>query len=139
MSGKNWGRISDILLQDASALAPGVTKRTIFGAENGMWEDYVMRHFTLPAGESIPLHTHDWDHLVISLEGHGSVEVEGEVYDLPSGSWARVKGGRVHSFKNNGEAPFVFICIVPTHGDPHAKKASMRASREYMKKKRSGS
>ena len=128
----NWGRIVDLEKLDASALAPSVTKRNIFGPD-AFWDDYVMRHFVLPAGGAIPMHAHEWDHLALSLDGHGEVEVEGEHYDLEKGNWARVPAGTQHSFKNIGEGDFTFLCIVPTHGDPHAKKTSMRAERKKRK------
>lgn len=129
MREKNWGRIVDLETLNASALAPCVTKRNIFGPD-AFWDDYVMRHFILPAGNAIPPHTHDWDHLVLSLAGHGEVSVEDETYDLEAGNWARVPGGKEHQFRNVGDGDFAFICIVPTHGDPHAKKVSMRAKRK---------
>ena len=50
MREKNWGRIEDIEILDASALAPKITKRNIFGPD-AFWEDFVMRHFILPEGE----------------------------------------------------------------------------------------
>lgn len=134
MREKNWGKITDIDTLDASALAPDVTvtKRIIFGP-GAFWDDYAMRHFVLPDGESIPRHAHEWDHLVLSLGGRGEVEVEGERYDLASGNWARVPGGKEHQFRNIGNEDFTFICIVPVRGDPHAKKASMRAERGRKK------
>ena len=134
---KNWGRIVDIDTLDASALAPSVTKRNIFGPD-AFWDDYVMRHFVLPKGASIPWHAHEWDHLVLSLGGHGEVEVEGERYDLANGNWARVPGGAEHQFRNIGDEDFAFICIVPTRGDPHAKKVSMRAERKRRKEEENG-
>ncbi|MDR3077064.1 MAG: cupin domain-containing protein [Synergistaceae bacterium] len=132
MKGKNWGKIADIETLDASALAPGVIKRNIFWAKNG-WDDFCARHFVLPEGESIPRHAHDWEHLLISLGGHGEVEVDGEHYDLENGNWARVPGGAAHIFRNIGKGDFTFICIVPTGGDPHAKKYKMRSDRQKRK------
>lgn len=131
--GKNWGKIEELETLNASALAPDVTKRNIFGP-GCFWNDWVMRHFIIPPGCSIPIHAHEWDHLALSLAGHGVVAVKGEEdYDMEQGNWARVPAGLEHSFKNIGDEPFVFICIVPTHGDPHAKKASMRDERAKRK------
>lgn len=122
MREENWGRIIDLETLDASALAPGVTKRNIFGPD-AFWDDYVMRHFILPEGAAIPPHAHAWDHLALTLGGHGEVEVDGESYDLPEGNWARVPAGSKHSFRNIGKGDFTFLCIVPTEGDPHSKKS----------------
>ena len=132
MREENWGRIVDLETLDASALAPGVTKRNIFGPD-AFWDDYVMRHFILPEGAAIPPHEHGWDHLALTLGGHGEVLVDGEKYDLPEGNWARVPAGSNHSFRNIGKGDFTFLCIVPTAGDPHAKKISMRAERKKKK------
>jgi quercetin dioxygenase-like cupin family protein len=132
MRKENWGRIVDLETLDASALAAGVTKRNIFGPD-AFWDNYVMRHFIVPEGCDIPIHSHDWDHLALSLGGHGEVEVEGDHYDLANGNWARVPGGAAHSFRNIGDGDFTFLCIVPTRGDPHAKKFSMREERRKKK------
>jgi len=127
-ASKNYGRVLDIPTLNASALAPNIIKRNVFGPGR-FWDDWVMRHFILPAHEEIPPHRHDWDHLVYSISGKGEVEVEGEHYDLSKGNWARVPAGKEHTFRNVGDEPFEFFCIVPVYGDPHAKKASMRAKR----------
>lgn len=127
--GKNWGRIEDLETLDASALAPDIVKRNIFGPGR-FWEGWVMRHFIVPPGGAVPVHAHDWDHLALSLGGYGAVEVDGEAnYDMETGNWACVPAGKMHSFKNVGDEPFSFLCIVPAHGDPHAKKTSMRLDR----------
>jgi mannose-6-phosphate isomerase-like protein (cupin superfamily) len=132
MREANWGKITDLDTLDASALAPDITKRNIFGPDS-FWGDYVMRHFIVPEGAEVPMHSHAWDHLTLSLGGHGEVIVDGEHYDMENGNWARVPGGTEHSFRNIGKGDFAFICIVPTHGDPHAKKISMRAERRKKK------
>ncbi len=75
-TAKNYGSIYDLPLQNASALAPEIEKRTVYGPEGGVWKDYVMRHFILPPHRGIPAHVHDWDHLMFTLSGDGVVEVE---------------------------------------------------------------
>ncbi len=129
---KNYGSIYELPLQNASALAPEIEKRTVFGPEN-FWQDYVMRHFILPAHKSIPPHKHDWDHLMFTLSGDGYVDVEGEKYLMKTGFWTRVPGGLVHEYVNDADIPLEFFCIVPTSGDPHAKKFSMREARAERK------
>ena len=92
-----------------------------------------MRHFKLPAHELIPEHSHEWDHLMYTISGDGYVEVEGERYDMKTGYWTRIPGGMKHVYHNDADMPLEFFCIVPTHGDPHAKKTSMRADRAAKK------
>lgn len=129
---KNFGRVADIPTLNASALAPNITKRNIFGPGR-FWDEWVMRNFILPAHESIPPHKHDWEHLLYTISGNGEVEVEGEHYDMSKGNWARVPSGKEHIFRNLGEEPFEFFCIVPASGDPHAKKIKMRKARVTCK------
>jgi len=131
------GLVEVLPLWDASALAPNVRKRIIFGPGQ-FWDDYVMRHFTLPPGEKIPPHRHAWDHFVLSLEGHGRVVVQGEPIDLAAGRWGHVPPDVEHVFENPGNEDFVFVCIVPAHGDPHAKKTAMRAERAARKAAKNG-
>lgn len=135
---KNFGSIYDLPLQNASALAPDIQKRTVYGPDGRFWNDFVMRHFILPPHKSIPAHVHDWDHLMFTLSGDGYVEVEEEPgkrvpYDMKTGYWTRVAGGLVHEYFNNADIPLEFFCIVPPCGDPHAKKFVMRAERARKK------
>ncbi|MDO4987811.1 MAG: cupin domain-containing protein [Synergistes sp.] len=136
---KNFGSIYDLPLQNASALAPDIQKRTLYGPEN-FWKDYVMRHFILPPHKGIPAHVHEWDHLMFTISGNGAVivdEADGEKtpYEMKTGYWTRVPGGLVHEYRNDADIPLEFFCIVPTCGDPHAKKFSMRAERAKRKEK----
>ena len=129
---KNFGSIYELPLQNASALAPNIQKRTLYGPGR-FWDDYVMRHFILPAHETIPEHSHEWDHLMFTLSGDGVVFVEGEPYEMKKGYWTRVPGGMKHVYSNTGDEPLEFFCIVPSCGDPHAKKTVMREARAARK------
>ena len=126
------GKIEDMELFDASSLAPEVTKRVVFGPGR-FWDDYTMRHFSLPAGTIIPDHVHDWPHYMIGLSGTGFVIVEGKPLEIPSMGWAHVPGGIIHGYENPGPGPFVFLCIVPTEGDPHMKLKRFRMERSKSK------
>lgn len=130
---KNFGSIYDLPLQNASALAPNIEKRTVYGPGDRFWEGWVMRHFILPARESIPEHSHEWDHLMYTISGDGYVEVEGERFEMKRGYWTRVPGGTNHVYRNEADIPLEFFCIVPFHGDPQAKKTVMRAERAARK------
>lgn len=96
--------------------APEITKRIVFGPDKD-WPDYVMRCFTLEGSASVPLHTHDWPHYVVTLQGRGELHLEGRVHELDSMNWAHVPPHVEHSFVKISNEPFVFLCIVPKHGD----------------------
>ena len=95
---------------------PEITKRIVFGPHKE-WPDYVMRCFTLEGSAAVPLHTHDWPHYVVVLQGGGNLHLAGGVHELESMSWAYVPPHSEHSFVKTSRDPFVFLCIVPHHGD----------------------
>ncbi|MDZ7760244.1 MAG: cupin domain-containing protein [Desulfovermiculus sp.] len=109
------GKIMDL----PGAQMPGaseITKRIVFGPEKD-WPDYVMRCFTLEGSAAVPLHTHDWPHYVVIVQGRGELHLKGRKHELESMSWAYVPPHSEHSFVKMSQEPFVFLCIVPKHGD----------------------
>lgn len=127
------GKLEDLELYDASSLAPEVTKRIVYGPGR-FWDEYTMRHLSLPPGTVIPEHVHDWPHYMISLSGTGYMTIEDKRWEMPPMGWAHVPGGLLHGYENPGPEPFVFLCIVPTEGDPHMKLKRFRMEREKKKK-----
>ncbi len=95
----------------------GVTRKVLVGPLQG-WTDHVMRVFELAPGGYTPKHSHEWFHVNYVLSGRGTLFLDGQQNDLQAGSFAFVPSGREHRFRNTGEEPFVFICIVPEPGDP---------------------
>jgi len=126
------GPLNEIPTLNASSLAPGVIKRIVFGPGKFL-DDWVLRYFILPAGESIPPHSHPWNHFVVSLAGKGRLWTEDGVLDLSTGNWGRVPPNVEHIFDNPGDEDFAFLCMVPWDGDPDSKKTRMRAERRKKK------
>lgn len=131
------GRLEDLPLLDASALAPGVRKRIVFGPGR-FWKDWVVRYFILPPGGTVPVHVHDWDHFAVALQGTGRLVVGDVTSDFSQGYWGHVPPGIPHSFENAGNEPLAFLCIVPTQGDPHAKRTLGRLQRRQDREEVSG-
>jgi quercetin dioxygenase-like cupin family protein len=50
------------------------------------------------------------------VEGSGVLMIEGEKHPVTQGSYAFVPANADHQFRNTGQAPFRFICIVPKEG-----------------------
>lgn len=91
-------------------------KRVLISPQEG-WEGYVMRTFELGEGGHTPKHSHAWPHINYITLGQGTLHLDGTDYELESGSFAYVPGGKIHQFRNNSSTPFSFICIVPEEGD----------------------
>lgn len=64
-----------------------------------------------PKGRGAPLHSHNCDEQVTLLEGQGEVEVDGKITPLVQYDTTYVPAGKVHAFRNTGEAPMRILWI----------------------------
>jgi len=108
---------TDVLAHPAEE-AEGVTVRWLLTREEGA-PHFAMRVFDLAPGHSTPCHSHWWEHEVFVLAGEGAVrDASGEETPLQPGSVVLVPGDERHCFRNTGDSPFRFICLIP---HPEAK------------------
>jgi quercetin dioxygenase-like cupin family protein len=89
--------------------------KVLVGEREG-WSDHVMRIVELDRDGYSPRHAHPWPHINYMIAGRGTLLVDGEEHPVESGSFACVPAGKEHQFRNTGEEPFRFICIVPKGG-----------------------
>jgi len=109
--------------EDVASVASGyagVTKQVILGAADGS-EEIVLRYFSVAEGSATPYHTHDFPHLVKIEAGTGvAVDAGGRENPVAAGDYVFVVPNDMHNFKNTGNGPLEFICIVPGRGEPPA-------------------
>lgn len=75
--------------------------------------NFAMRLFEVePSGHS-PLHTHPWEHEVFILEGEGILVGENRETKFSAGNAVFVSPNEKHQFRNSGEKPLKFLCMVP--------------------------
>lgn len=92
--------------------AKGVNVRWLISKEIGA-PNFAMREFEIEPGGYTPYHTHHWEHEVYVLEGEGvAVGPEGE-HPIKPGTVVFVPGGEEHNFRNTGDIPLRFLCLVP--------------------------
>ena len=92
--------------------AVGCKVRWLVGQPDGA-PTFAMRHFEVEAGGHTPKHHHGYEHEVFVLEGTGVV-LEGDVeHPLKAGDVIFVKPDEVHQFRNTGDGPMKFLCMVP--------------------------
>ena len=96
--------------------AQGVFKQVPIGPEQG-WQDHAMRVFTIESGGHTPRHSHPWPHINYVIAGEGDLFHEGSTSSVRAGSVAYIPGGTEHQFRNTGESPLKFICVVPRQGE----------------------
>lgn len=90
----------------------GCSVRWLVGPEQGA-PNFAMRQFEVAAGGHTPRHRHPYEHEVFVLEGTGEV-LEGDVaHPLRSGDVIYVRPDEVHQFRNTGNVPLKFLCLVP--------------------------
>lgn len=92
--------------------AKGVTGRVLIGKSDGA-QRFCMRIFELSAGGYTPQHSHDWEHEIFVHAGKGAVFNNGEWIPAASGSALFIPGNEIHQLRNEGDLPFVFVCLVP--------------------------
>lgn len=95
--------------------AKNAAMKVLISPEQG-WAGYVMRIIEVEKDGFSPRHIHDWPHINYMIEGSGTLYLEGEETPVEAGSYAYVPAGKEHQYRNNGDGPFRFICIVPEEG-----------------------
>lgn len=91
------------------------SKANVIGAPEG-WEENTLRVFRIKPGGYTPLHQHDWEHINYVIRGKGTLTLGEHTFELNEKDFALVPPNTKHQFRNNGDQPFEFICIVPQRG-----------------------
>ena len=92
--------------------ADGCQVRWLVNQEDGA-PNFAMRQFDVQPGGHTPRHHHPYEHEIFVLEGSGVV-VEGEQErPLKAGDFVYVAPDEVHQFRNTGNVPMKFLCMVP--------------------------
>lgn len=99
---------SDVTMEGAS----GCRVRWLIG-EVDQAPNFAMREFEVEPGGHTPKHSHDYEHEVFVLDGEGVILEGDESRPLRTGDVVYVAPNDVHQFRNTGEAPMRFLCLIP--------------------------
>jgi len=92
--------------------ATGCKVRALLGESDGT-PTFAMRQFEVAPGGHTPRHHHPYEHEVYVLEGKGTVS-EGDIeHPLGPGDVVLVSPDDVHQFRNTGDSPLKFLCLIP--------------------------
>ncbi|HJN07757.1 MAG TPA: cupin domain-containing protein [Pirellulaceae bacterium] len=92
--------------------ASGCKIRSLLGEPDGT-PTFAMRQFEVAPGGHTPKHHHPYEHEVFVLEGNGMV-IEGDVeHPLAPGDVVFVNPDDIHQFRNTGDSPLKFLCLIP--------------------------
>lgn len=92
--------------------ASGCSVRWLLGEKDGT-PTFAMRQFTVDAGGYTPKHSHPYEHEVFVLEGEGTVFEDDQARPLKSGDVVFVAPNEIHQFRNTGNQPLKFLCLIP--------------------------
>ncbi len=88
------------------------TIRKIFTEKEGA-PNFAMRLFEVAPGGYTPLHHHTNEHEVYIIEGNAVIETGENPISLKPGDAVFVPPNALHQFKNAGDSPLRFLCLVP--------------------------
>jgi ribulose-bisphosphate carboxylase large chain len=91
--------------------------RTSLAGERGEQTAFHVRYFEIAPGGFSSLEQHRHEHVVVVLRGRGEVRLGGEAHPLGFGDVVYVAPHEVHQFRNAGEEPFGFLCMVDARRD----------------------
>jgi quercetin dioxygenase-like cupin family protein len=90
----------------------GVSVRWLIGpAEKA--PNFALRYFEIEPGGWTSLDRHAHDHGVVVLRGRGQVLLGQEEHEIAFGDVVYIPPDEVHQFKNSGEEPLGFLCVIP--------------------------
>ena len=90
----------------------GVTVRWLIGpAEEA--PNFALRYFEVEPGGWTSLDQHAHDHGVMILRGWAQVLLGEEEFDVGFGDVVYVPPNEVHQFRNAGDEPLGFLCVIP--------------------------
>ena len=94
----------------------GVTMKLLVGRDDDA-PTFAMRQFSVDPGGYTPMHQHPWEHEVLIISGKGEVECDGEISEISTGDGMYIPSNNLHQFRNNGNEPLEFLCIVPVESN----------------------
>jgi quercetin dioxygenase-like cupin family protein len=98
-------------VQMAGAL--GALKQVPLGKADGL-PNFSVRVFTLDPGGCTPHHAHPSEHVNYILEGRGELLSDAGPRPIAAGDFAFVAPHERHQYRNTGDGPLRFLCMVPT-------------------------
>ncbi len=89
--------------------------QVLISAQEG--PNFALRRFVMEPGGGIPEHTNMVEHEQYVLQGHASIGIGEETFDVRAGDVVFIPEGVPHWYQNVGEEKFEFLCIIPNKPD----------------------
>ena len=96
--------------------AEGLSKAVLIDESDGA-PHFAMRRFELAAGAEVPRHTNAVEHEQYVLAGEYVVGIGDTEHTVSPGDALLIPAGAEHWYRNEGDEPGAFICVVPNGDD----------------------
>ena len=96
--------------------AEGLTKRVLLDESDGA-PTFAMRRFELAVDSAVPRHTNELEHEQYVLAGEYVVGIDDREHTVGPGDALLIPAGVEHWYRNEGDDPGSFICVVPNGDD----------------------
>lgn len=100
-------------LQVTDYESTGTTVRWLITREKEGAPRYALRRFEIQPEGQIGLHEHPQEHEIYCLHGKGEVYTSKEKFEIKKDDVLYVPPDEKHGYKNTGDEPLVFLCIIP--------------------------
>ena len=108
-------RGDDVTAEPVDA-AEGLSKAVLIDESDGA-PHFAMRRFELAAGAEVPRHTNAVEHEQYVLAGEYVVGIGDAEHAVSPGDALLIPAGAEHWYRNEGDEPGAFICVVPNGDD----------------------
>ena len=78
---------------------------------------FAMRRFIIEAGGYMPNHTNTVEHEQLVLRGKARIGIGDKIFDVQKDNVVFIPAGVPHWYKNSGDEPFEFLCLIPNEED----------------------
>lgn len=110
-----WEGVDELAYKEDGSLFKSVTRRVLFDAETG--QGVQVRYFEVGVGGHTTLEKHEHTHNVIPIRGSGACLVGRELFGLANNDLVHIPSWAWHQFRNTGDEPFGFVCMVSVDRD----------------------
>jgi quercetin dioxygenase-like cupin family protein len=90
----------------------GASVRWLIGRDEKA-HNFALRYFEIEPGGWSALEQHAHDHGVMIFRGEGQVRLGEEEFKISFGDVVYIPPYEMHQFKNTGDEPLGFLCIIP--------------------------
>jgi len=96
-------------------IGSGISKQVLISSEEA--PHFAMRRFVIQPGGRMPEHINLVEHEQFVLAGQAEIGIGAEIFHVQKGDVVFIPGEIPHWYKNIGDEPFEFLCLVPNEPD----------------------